>query len=154
MVDVRAMHSGEADVLGQVMWDAIHGGRSLYTPAQRNAWLADPPVGEAWAKKLAAQSVWVAVESGVPIGFITLATGGYIDLAFVMAAGRGRGVFSALFVALEHEVIARRMPRLWTHASLMAEPAFAAKGFHVIAREMVDRAGQTLARAEMEKMLT
>jgi hypothetical protein len=36
----------------------------------------------------------------------------------------------------------------------MAEPAFRAVGFSVTQQENVQRSGQTLARVEMEKILT
>ncbi len=154
MVEIRQIYSGEEKVLGHVMWNAIHSEASLYSEAQRKAWLAAPPKGPAWIRKLEAQKVWVAVVGASPVGFVTLAKGGYIDLAFVRSEAQGQGVFSALLVALEETARARKHPRLWTHASLMAEPAFAARGFYVTRRETVMRADQTLARAEMEKVLT
>ena len=153
MVEVRLMEAGEADALGHVMWRAIHEGPSLYSEGQKVAWLAAPPQDAAWEDKLKRQAVWVATRDAVPVGFVTLAEGGYANLAFVDAVAQGQGVFSALFAALEAHAVAQSCPRLWTHASLMAERAFAAHGFHVIARESVERAGYTLARAEMEKLL-
>lgn len=154
MVEIRRMQGAEANALGDVMWDAIHMGHSAYTAAQRHAWLPAPLQGAKWADKLAGQRVWVAVERDAPVGFLTLADAGYIDLGFVRAAQQGRGVFSALLRALEDDARGAGMWRLWTCASLMAQPAFAARGFHVIAHETVQRAGETLARAEMEKVLT
>ncbi|WP_299722360.1 GNAT family N-acetyltransferase [uncultured Tateyamaria sp.] len=154
MVDVRRMGAGEAEALGRVMWDAIHNGPSLYTQAQRNAWLLAPPQGKAWEDKLTGPEVWVAQDGALLVGFVTLGEGGYVDLAFVAADAQGQGVFSALLAVLETYALAQSCPRLWTHASLMAEGAFAARGFHVIARETVERAGQMLARAKMEKVLT
>jgi len=143
----------DADVLGLVMWRAIREGASAYTQAQRNAWLDVPPVGEAWDAKLAGQAVHVASVEGVVVGFMTL-DGNYIDLAYVLPEWQGRGVFSALIARVEGEARDAGLPRLWVHASLMAQPAFLARGFHVIAHETVERNGQTLARAEMEKRLT
>jgi putative acetyltransferase len=154
MVEIRRMQGGEANALGDEVWDAIHMGCRAYTAAQRQAWLPAPPHGVKWAGKLAVQRVWVAVEMNAPVGFLTLADAGYIDLGFVRAAHQGRGVFTALLRALEGTARGARMRRLWTHASLPAQPAFAARGCHVIAHETVQRAGETLARAEMEKVLT
>ena len=154
MVKIGRLKPGEAEALGQVMWDAIHRGHSHYTPAQRMAWLPAPAAGSKWDNKLAAQSVWVAFDGGTRVGFMTLADEGYIDLAYVAAAAQGQGIFSALFAALEAEARDRTLARLWTHASLMAQPAFIARGFHVIRHETVERSGQRLARAEMEKVLT
>ncbi|MEO0764692.1 MAG: GNAT family N-acetyltransferase [Pseudomonadota bacterium] len=154
MFEIRLMHAHEAQALGMVMWSAIHDGASLYTRAQRRAWLPAPHQSPEWAAKLAGQTVWVACRGDGPLGVMTLAEQGYVDLAYVHADAQGQGVFSALQKTLEREARARSLPRLWTHASLMAQPAFAARGFHVIAHEKVERAGQTLARAEMEKVLT
>ncbi|APE42168.1 hypothetical protein BOO69_01150 [Sulfitobacter alexandrii] len=137
--------------LGQLMFDAIRRGTSRYTEAQRAAWLPAPNTGPDWTARLAAQRVWVAVANGVPAGFITLAGEDYIDLAFVAPRSQGKGVFRALYAPLE--AAARGQPRLRTHASLMAQPAFLALGFHVIRHESVCRAGEVLRRAEMEKLL-
>lgn len=154
MVMIRTMQTGEAEALGQVMWDAIHTGRSRYDAAQRTAWLPAPPRGARWSAKLSAQDVWVAQGPGGPIGFITLAQAGYVDLAYVSAQAQGAGIFGDLYTALEATARKRGLHRLWTHASLMAQPAFAARGFHVLRHETAQRSGQSLARAEMEKMLT
>ncbi|MEL7336471.1 MAG: hypothetical protein AAFN70_09765, partial [Planctomycetota bacterium] len=44
-------------------------------------------------------------------------------------------------------------PRLWAHASLMAQPAFAAVGFRAIKEETVQIDDQVLRRFEMEKQI-
>ncbi|MEL6450420.1 MAG: GNAT family N-acetyltransferase [Pseudomonadota bacterium] len=152
-LNIRQMADGEADALGRLMFRAIRAGASAYTPAQRTAWCAAPPAGAAWHAKLSKQAVRVAETHGVPVGLMTRA-GAYIDLAYVLPDWQGRGVFSALYARLESEARAEACNRLWVHASLMAQPAFAAKGFRVIRHEMVPRAGQMLPRAEMEKDLT
>ncbi|MEM6372438.1 MAG: GNAT family N-acetyltransferase [Pseudomonadota bacterium] len=154
MIEIRQMRSDEADVLGGVMWRAIRDGPSQYTEAQRAAWLRKVPRGQTWAERLDQSSVWVADVQDTAVGFLTLQAGGYIDLAFVDPAAQGRGVFSALYAAAECAARARGLDHLLTHASLMAQPAFAARGFHVIAHETVQRAGLMLARAEMKKVLT
>jgi putative acetyltransferase len=87
------------------------------------------------------------------LGFLTMYDTGYIDLAFVRASAQSRGVFSALLSALEKDARAAGLPRLRTHVSLMAQPAFEARGFHVIGHETVERGSEILARAEMEKSL-
>ena len=150
---VRRATDADADCLGRVMYDAIHKGRSAYTAAQKRAWLAAPPAGPAWAARLASQTLWLAEGANGPTAFISLGPQGYVDLAFVAAASQGRGVFRALCAALETYAVQKGCSRLWTHASLMAQPAFEACGCRVIRHETVLRAQQTLARAEMEKFL-
>lgn len=153
MVKVRKSGAADADELGLVMFDAIRSGQSSYTEAQRIAWQDQPPAGEKWAKRLGAQQVWLAEEHGKALGFLSLDRDGYIDLAFVSARAQGRGVFSALYSRLETTAVANGLTRLRTHASLMAQPAFEARGFHVIRHETVERHGENLDRAEMEKTL-
>ena len=154
MVIVRRSMAVDADALGFVMYNAIRSGPSRYTEAQRIAWQNQPLAGEKWAIRLSEQQVWIAEMQGDAVGFLTLDKTGYIDLAFVTAAAQGKGVFSALYDALEGAAMEDGPTRLWTHASLMAQPAFEARGFHVIRHETVDRNGEVLARAEMEKALT
>lgn len=149
-ISVREPRGAEDAALGALMFDAIHRGPSLYSAAERAAWLAAPNEGPAWSARLSAQHVVVARACGVPVGFITLKED-YIDLAYVAATAQGLGVFRALYTAIEDA--AARQKRLWTHASLMAQPAFLAVGFHVIQHETVARNGEHLRRAEMEKVL-
>lgn len=145
-MQIRNMQPEEADALGQVMFDAVQAA-DAYTIAQRRAWCPQPPSGADWAGRLANVRVWVA-DRGRPVGFVTLADAGYIDLAFVASAAQGQGVFGHLMDAVE---AAAGPVRLWTHASLSAQPAFAARGFHVIRHETIARGGEMLDRAEMEK---
>lgn len=149
---VREMIAGEADALGRVMFRAIHEGASAYTADQRIAWCATPPAGAGWAQKLARQDVSVAEAQGGPVGFLTR-EGAYIDLAFVLPDWQGRGIFAALYDRIETDARAVGLHRLWVHASLMAQPAFARRGFDVIRHETVTYGGETLDRAEMEKVL-
>lgn len=148
---LREMIAGEQDALGRVMFRAVREGPSDYTEAQRRAWCAMPPAGEGWAAKLAAQEVRVVEALGAPVGFITR-DGAYVDLAFVLPEWQGRGVFAMLYDRTEADARAAGLRRLWVHASLMAQPAFAAKGFAVVRHETVARRGETLDRAEMEKV--
>ncbi|MEM6758592.1 MAG: GNAT family N-acetyltransferase [Pseudomonadota bacterium] len=113
------------------------------------AWCPHPPQGERWAERLAGQRIWVAGEP--PIGFVTLADGAYVDFAYVLPQSQGTGVFRALMQAAEAVATG---PRLWTHASLMAQPAFTALGYRVVHHEEVMRGDQTLPRAMMEKLRT
>ncbi|HEX8061869.1 MAG TPA: GNAT family N-acetyltransferase [Allosphingosinicella sp.] len=139
--------------LGEIMFDSVRNGDSPYSQAQRAAWVGAPPSGEAWAAKLALQDVIVAERDGEPVGFMTLAGGGYIDLAFIRPGARHTGLFRQLLSRIVERALAKGEPRLWTHASLSAEPAFAAHGFAVVRRERVRVGDQELDRCEMERRL-
>lgn len=143
----------DAPALAQVFYNAIRRGPSPYTDAQRAAWLPAVPDTEAFAQRLAAQSVALSERDGSPIGFMTLAADGYVDLAYILHAERGAGVFGRLFQMIEQRAHGQGNERLWTHASLLAQPAFRKHGFSIIQHETVTRSGEVLARAEMEKAL-
>lgn len=153
MIKIGKMCEDEADALGRVMWDAIHNTASAYTVAERQAWCPSPNGGPMWAARLAAQTVWVARQGDAPCAFVTLADQGYVDFAYVHSTVQGLGLFRRMMRALEAAARDQMAPRLWTHASLMAQPAFAALGFHVIHHETVARGDQMLKRAQMEKAL-
>jgi len=149
---LREAINEDYDVSGRVMFDAIHAGASVYSEAQRRAWLDAAPQGERWAVKLSGQRVFLAERDGAVIGFMTLA-GDYLDLAFVATKSQGQGVFRALYAQVELQARTQGETRLHAHASLMARPAFEAVGFYVIRSERVARAGEYLDRLEMEKTL-
>ena len=153
MIEIGKMREGEATALGRVMWDAIHNTPGAYTQAERNAWCAAPAAGPKWVARLASQTVWVARRGVEPCAFVTLADQGYVDFTYVHSSAQGLGLFRRLIAALETEACNAGAPRIWTHASLIAQPAFAALGFHVIHHETVVRGDQMLKRAEMEKPL-
>ena len=143
----------DAEGLRQVFYASVREGPSPYTQAQRAAWVPQLPEAEAWAKRLGGLNTAVCDVNGQSVGFMTVEPGGYIDLAFILAEYRGTGVFRALFGMIEQWAVDHREPLLWTHASLLAEPAFQALGFLVIHQETVARSGQMLDRAKMEKVI-
>ncbi len=153
-MQIRKATDADALDLAQVFFAAVREGPSPYTEAQRAAWLPHPPERDAFAVRLASKHVFLCEEIDGVIGFMTLEETGYIDLAYIRAGYRNRGVFRALFAAVEETARVHAMPRIWVHASLMAQPAFRAMGFLVMHHETVERSGQQLARALMEKHLT
>jgi putative acetyltransferase len=141
------------DVLGQLMFDAIHSDPSPYSAAERSAWRDAPYAGRDWHARLARKRVLIAEEDGTSVGFLTIESGGYIDLGYILPRARGRGWFRQLFDKIEQEAHTRGETRLHTHASLAAEGPFKSVGFHVTERETVALNGQELRRAAMEKAL-
>jgi putative acetyltransferase len=142
-----------AETVAWLQYRAVREGPSLYSEAQRAAWVATPHPPEALSARLRAARVALFLREGLAVGVMTFSPGGYIDMAFILPKHQGTGVFRALFDAVEARACAASEQRLWTFASLMAEPAFRAVGFSVIHRETVDRAGVMLPRARMEKVL-
>lgn len=141
------------DALAEVMFDAVRNGRSLYTEAQRTAWVPERRGGAEWEARLTRQDIAVARDNGCITGFMSLEPGGYIDFAYIRPEAQGTGLFRRLFAQIEALARARNEPRLWTHASLMAQPAFAAVGFTVVEHEVVDIGPESFQRARMERAL-
>jgi putative acetyltransferase len=139
------------DELADIVFDAVRNGPSLYTEAQRAAWVPVRRGGEEWAERLKGQVIAIARDETRIVGFMSLAPEGYIDFAFIRPEAQGTGLFRRLFAMIEDKARSQNEPRLWTHASLMAEPAFAAVGFAVVEREVVEIDDEGLERAKMEK---
>ncbi len=150
---LRLATPNDYSALAEVMYDAVRHGDSQYNEAQRQAWVPEPRTGEDWIARLSAQKIAVAVDLNHIVGFMSLATDGYIDLAFIRPSARGQGLFRRLYESIEQQARQDEEKRLWTHASLMAQPAFSAMGFVVVKPEVVAIGGQSLKRFQMEKLL-
>lgn len=150
---LRRYKPGDAGALAAVYYDAVRNGAGSYTEEQRAAWAPRIPDADEFGARLASMFVMIAEVRGKPIGFMAMQPDGYIDLVFVLHKNRSQGAFRQLYETIETHARGNNLCRLWTHASLMAKPAFAARGFRVIRYERVVRSGQTLDRAGMEKLL-
>lgn len=142
------------DSLGDIVFDAVRNGSSKYTESQRAAWVPVRRGGEEWAARLKGQVIAIARDETRFVGFMSLAPEGYIDFAFIRPDAQGNGLFRRLFAMIEDKARSQNEPRLWTHASLMAQPAFAAVGFTVVEHEVVQIGDQRFERAKMEKFST
>ncbi len=150
---LRIADPADYDALGAVMYDAIHNGPTQYTPAQSAAWAPAPRSGPDWAARLAGKTIFLAARGDEVLGFMSIEPGGYVDFAYIRPAAQGSGLFRKLFEAVLGAATAQGESELSTHASLMAQPAFAAMGFEVDHHETVEVEGQSLPRARMTKRL-
>ena len=139
--------------LGEVMFDAVRRGRSEYTEAQREAWVPKPRTGQEWNERLDKQKIIVAENADGIIGFMSLAPKSYLDFAYIRPKFQGQGLFRKLYAEIEALATRQKQPRIWVHASLMAQPAFSKIGFKIIKQETVTIADQAFKRFEMEKLL-
>jgi putative acetyltransferase len=139
--------------LADVMFDAVRNGPSKYTPAQRAAWVPERRRGAEWESRLAAKDIAIGRDGIRILGFMTIEGGGYIDFAFIRPEAQGSGLFRRLFELVQERARAAHEARLWVHASLMAQPAFAAVGFSVVEHQIVQIGDQLFQRAMMEKPL-
>lgn len=149
----RWAQESDYDLLGEVLFDAVRNSQSAYSPEQREVWAPAPPFGPQWRDRLRAQDIIVAEANGDILGFMSLARLGYVDFAFIRPQAQRSGLFKRLYGYIFQRAAERSEPRLWTHASLMAEPPFRGVGFTVLRREVVHIGDQSLDRYEMENHL-
>lgn len=149
----RWASADDSDVLADIMFDAVRNGDSRYTEQQRAAWVPARRSGREWIARLQKQEIIVAEQDGKAVGFVSLADGGYVDFAYIRPEAQHTGLFRQLLAHVVERAIGKGEPLLWTHASLMAEPAFAKLGFTVRKRERVHIGDQHFDRCEMEKSL-
>lgn len=145
--------ASDYDQLADIMFDAVRNGESRYSEQQRAAWVPARRTGLEWAGRLDRQEVLVGEQDGQLVGFVSLADGGYVDFAYIRPQAQGSGLFRQLLSRIVARAVARGDLRLWTHASMMAEPAFARLGFKVTRREQVRIGDQQFDRCEMEMPL-
>ncbi len=126
---IRRAIADDYEAIADVMFDAVRHGRSTYSEEQRRAWVPQLRSGPDWIARLNSQLIFVAELTGNIIGFMSLADNGYIDFAFIRPSSQGTGLFRRLYQAIEELAIESGEPRLWVHASLMAQPAFTSVGF-------------------------
>lgn len=151
-VKVTPPYDGEASALAALMCQSIAGlTAGEYNASQRLAW-AQPDMA-AWPGRLARQQVWVARCQDKPVGFVTLAAGGYVDLLYVSPDYARCGVGTRLLAELERAAQNEGCTRLVTEASLTAWPFFERMGFCVEQRQQVPCRGETLTNLRMEKKL-
>ncbi|MCR9222499.1 MAG: GNAT family N-acetyltransferase [Hyphomonas sp.] len=150
---LRTAGPEDYDALGALIFDAIHNGPTQYTPAQSQAWAPAPRNGPDWAARLAGHHIIVAEQGDEIQGFMSIERGGYVDFAYIRPGAQGSGLFRQLFEAVLDRAKAQGDTELSTHASLMAQPAFAAMGFEIDYHETVEVDGQSLPRARMTKRL-
>lgn len=139
------------DDLADVMFDAVRHGPSQYSEAQRAQWARKRRAGAEWEARLDRQAIILARNGKCVVGFMSIDATGYIDFAYIRPAAQGTGLFRILFRRIAQHSAARQDERFWVHASLMAQPAFAAMGFQVVERQIVEIGCESFERFEMER---
>lgn len=154
MVTLRPYRPDDAPALLALFRDTIRRVNSQdYSPAQIAAWASDDIDTVAWAGRFTGRFVAVAEEGGHLVGFSDLEADGHIDRMFVSADHQGRGIGRQLLAAVVAEARRIGLVRLFTEASITARPFFERRGFSLIGRQSVGRAGQELTNFRMDKAL-
>tara|TARA_R110000744_G_scaffold273278_6_gene386454 strand:+ start:36565 stop:37068 length:504 start_codon:yes stop_codon:yes gene_type:complete len=152
---VRRGERSDIAALTRVFYRAVREGAGPeYSTEQRAAWAPAPPEVEAWDKRLTPQAVFVAELDGAVIGFMSLRSDGYIDLAFVDPEHIGHGVAQTLYAQLELHAREQGMERLFSDASARARILFERQGWTVEAAQRPVIRGVEMHNYRMSKALT
>lgn len=152
-IETRPYRNDDRDATIAIFLSAIRQVASRdYTPEQIAVWArVDDP--DAWQGARNSRPTWIAELDGKPVGFTDLLADGLIDMMFVAPEAAGRGVAAKLLQTVEASARAAGIDRLWTEASLTAEGFFVHHGFTIVRRQIVEKRGQQLRNAVMEKHL-
>ncbi|MBB3526826.1 putative acetyltransferase [Rhizobium sp. BK456] len=149
---IRPYAPSDADATIEIFLRAIREVSSKdYSPAQIEAWAKVEDRG-LWAERRISRPAWVAEIDGVPVGFSDLTGDGCLDMMFVHPEFQGLGIASLLLSRVEEQALKLGFKRIYTEASRTARPFFERKGFRVIARQTVEKRGQSLENFLMEKL--
>ncbi|MDR9760274.1 GNAT family N-acetyltransferase [Rhizobium redzepovicii] len=149
---IRPYAPSDADATIEIFLRAIREVSSKdYSPAQIEAWAKVEDRG-LWAERRISRPAWVAEIDGVPVGFSDLTGDGCLDMMFVHPEFQGLGIASLLLSRMEEQALKLGFKRIYTEASRTARPFFERKGFRVIARQTVEKRGQSLENFLMEKL--
>ncbi len=152
---IRAFEPGDAARVCEIFYRSVHEvAKSKYDEAQRNAWAPSVPDPSKWLPNLTEFETYLAVaESGDAVAWISMTATGYIDMLFCLPEAVGCGVAGRLYETVEQIAKERGLPRMSAHASLLAQPFFAKRGWRVEKHELHVRNGVSIPRAEMSKDL-
>lgn len=124
-----------------------------YNPQQIEVWSSTAQQTEFWTTRLVSSFVYVAEQDGKIIGFANLEPSGHLDCFYCHHQYQGLGVGTALLSQIEQIAAATNMTRLFTEASITAQPFFQRRGFHVVRSQDVERQGVRFRQFVMEKVL-
>lgn len=156
-IEVRDADAGDAPAVAALFHDTILSVNvGDYSVAQVEAWAGPAPEPEMWEKRIASDSnarrMFVATKEGRVVGFAELEGDGHLDTLYVHHEFQGRGIASRLLDRVEAEARHREMQRLYTEASITAEPFFRGRGFSVVRPQLVEFRGLTFRNFVMEKV--
>ena len=140
---IRRYRPEDRAACARVFYRAVReGSAAFYDRAQREAWAPSPEPDLTEPDKLGAQLCWVAERGPGVVGFMSLESSGYLDMAFVLPEEMGRGTAVALYAALLAKARDAGLERMTVIASHLARRFFARRGWRVDRTEDLHADGQ------------
>ncbi|PDT18150.1 GNAT family N-acetyltransferase [Rhizobium sp. J15] len=148
---IRPYAPDDVDATIEIFLRSIHEVSSKdYSAAEIEAW-AKVEDRSLWAERRMSRPAWTAEIGGKPVGFSDLTGDGCLDMMFVHPEFQGVGVATRLLRRVEEEALRLGYGRIYTEASRTARPFFERQGFRMVARQIVEKRGQSLENFLMEK---
>jgi putative acetyltransferase len=156
-VEVRDATAGDAAAVAHLFHTTIlNVNVGDYSVAQVEAWAGPAPVPEMWERRITesgiARKMFVAAKEDRVVGFAELEQDGHVDTLYVHHQYQGCGIASALLGRIEAEARRLGLRRLYTEASITAEPFFRGRGFSIVKPQVVEVRGHTFRNFVMDKV--
>ena len=155
-VEVRNAAAGDASAVADIFYNTVlNVNVGDYSVAQVEAWAGPAPDPEMWERRIAeddARNVFVATKEDRVVGFAELEEDGHVDTLYVHHQYQGCGIASALLDQIEAEARSIGLRRLYTEASITAEPFFRRRGFSMVRPQDVEVRGHTFRNFVMDKV--
>ena len=149
---LRRILPGEEASVRQLFYDTIHQINCRdYTKQQIEAWAPFTYDKNNWHKRIHSNDTYVVIKDGQIVGYSELKSDGYIDHFFCHYQFQGQGIGDLLMKNIHNLVAARKINRLYTHASITARPFFERYGFILEKSQQVLIRGQLLTNFVLSK---
>lgn len=154
MIQIRPFQITDVSQIAQLFHQTVHEVNiQHYSLSQVKAWAPDDLNFRNWADICANRLTYVADDRGIIAGFGELESNGHIDCFYCHKNYQRRGVGRQIYNAIEAQALNLSIDRLFTEASLTAEPFFQQMGFALIQTQQVTCRGETFINYAMEKWL-
>lgn len=151
-LSIRPYAAADLDGIVAVFLAAVRETASRdYTREQIDAWAQVDR--ELWAVRRLGRPTWVALVGQSLAGFTDLEPSGHLDMMYVHPAHQGRGGASSLLEYAEAAARTQGISRIFTEASITAQPFFLRRGFRAVGPNVVEVRGVRMNNFRMEKLL-
>lgn len=149
---IRNYEIGDTQQIVQLFYDTVHQVNIRdYTKTQVDAWAPADIDIEIWIKSLSSKFTFVAEEGDIIAGFGELEINGHIDRFYCHKDFQRKGVGTQILECLEAKAKDLGINKIFTEASITAQPFFESQRFIVIKKQEVERRGEKFINFAMEK---
>ena len=156
-VEIRDATADDASSVADLFYNTVlNVNVGDYSVAQVGAWAGPAPETEMWEQRIVADGsvrrMFVATQDVRVVCFAELERDGHLDTLYVHHEYQRCGIASALLDRIGAEARRLGLSRLYTEASITAEPFFRARGFSMVRPQVVEVRGHTFRNFVMEKV--